>query len=526
MTARLLHRISSRLRDERGFTMIIALGILTIAALLTGALFVAVNGEASFARSDLDGNRAYAAAQSGAQAYLYQLNAHAADSSWWQTCSNDTLAATSVPGTTGEQYSYTPVVKCVQGKAVGTVVDPTTGLLRMEFTGTAGQYGQHRTIVASFRPLSPLSFMWYTVHEAEDPSANSSCPNPEPFYRQGGIPDNCKIEWAPGDVVNGPMYTQDQFLIDSGASPIKGPFFGRANSSDAIASSAPTATVCAEVTRCPTGLIRGKEEAGAQVVPLPSDNANLLTDATAHGVVLYGTTTLTLSGATASATSCLTNDSTKCTTQTINLSTKPIIYGATASGATCVRPTYSAASGVSYPSLGSTGLYYGACGDIYVQGHYSVPLTIASADDIVLTGNVTNDTFSGTTPAGLATMGLVADEYVRVQHTCGAQATTARTIEAAILTLQHSFIVDNYGCGSPQSQLTVVGAIAQQYRGPVGTAEGTGYLKNYNYDDRLGLLLPPYLFDLQNTSWQVVRQTLCGAGLPKTDSGSCAYQGT
>jgi hypothetical protein len=61
----------------------------------------------------------------------------------------------------------------------------------------------------------------------------------------------------------------------------------------------------------------------------------------------------------------------------------------------------------------------------------------------------------------------------------------------------------------PQGTLTVHGAIAQYFRGIVGTVGASGYLKNYNYDDRLSLILPPYLFDLQNTQWAVFRETLC-----------------
>ena len=68
-------------------------------------------------------------------------------------------------------------------------------------------------------------------------------------------------------------------------------------------------------------------------------------------------------------------------------------------------------------------------------------------------------------------------------------------IDAAILSLQHSFIVDNYNCGR-LGTLTVNGAIAQKYRGPVGTGSGgtlaTGFLKNYWYDDRLRYRSPPY----------------------------------
>ena len=54
-----------------------------------------------------------------------------------------------------------------------------------------------------------------------------------------------------------------------------------------------------------------------------------------------------------------------------------------------------------------------------------------------------------------------------------------------MLAINHSFIVDNYNCGNSLGTLNVKGAIAQKYRGAVGTSGGTGYLKNYEYDERL-----------------------------------------
>ena len=48
-----------------------------------------------------------------------------------------------------------------------------------------------------------------------------------------------------------------------------------------------------------------------------------------------------------------------------------------------------------------------------------------------------------------------------------------------------------------------------------------GYLKNYSYDSRLALILPPYLFDLQATSWTVFRETACSLNSTTTAAGSC-----
>jgi hypothetical protein len=145
-----------------------------------------------------------------------------------------------------------------------------------------------------------------------------------------------------------------------------------------------------------------------------------------------------------------------------------------------------------------------------------------------------------TTPlTGTSTLGLVANQFVRVMHgvrtSSGCTDDPAHTIanptiDAAILTLGHSFIVDNYnqGCHSTLGSLTVNGAIAQKYRGPVGTGSGTpttGYSKVYGYDDRLHVLLPPYLFDIVTSAWQLSRETLCTASAAATDPTSCSYTG-
>ena len=71
-----------------------------------------------------------------------------------------------------------------------------------------------------------------------------------------------------------------------------------------------------------------------------------------------------------------------------------------------------------------------------------------------------------------------------------------RTVEAAILSVAHTFGVQNYQYGGNRGTLTVTGAIAQKFRGPVGTGPGTGsvttgYGKNYSYDERFRYSAPP-----------------------------------
>jgi hypothetical protein len=156
-----------------------------------------------------------------------------------------------------------------------------------------------------------------------------------------------------------------------------------------------------------------------------------------------------------------------------------------------------------------------SCGDAYVSGTYAKSLTIAAARDVVVTGNLTEVAGSD------SLMGLIATDYVRVQHPVASYPCTSgtantpvapqnRAIHAAILSLGHVFTVDNYQCGPHLGTLTVKGAIAQKYRGPVGTSGGgstTGYTKNYIYDDRLRFRSPPYFIAPVQAAWRGIRST-------------------
>ncbi len=76
------------------------------------------------------------------------------------------------------------------------------------------------------------------------------------------------------------------------------------------------------------------------------------------------------------------------------------------------------------------------------------------------------------------------------------------TIDAAILSLNHSFITDNYFCGQNLGTLTVRGAIVQKFRGPVGRGS-SGYIKNYSYDTRFRYRSPPKFLDPVQAAWRI-----------------------
>jgi len=139
-------------------------------------------------------------------------------------------------------------------------------------------------------------------------------------------------------------------------------------------------------------------------------------------------------------------------------------------------------------------------------------VTLSAKDDVVLTGNLTvND------PTDTDVVGLIAGNCVWVWHPVkdGGWAGTVNlytstqvtTIQAAILALRHSFLVENWTDGSVLGTLSVTGAIAQKFRGPVGTGSGgtmvTGYAKNYDYDERLAQLQPPYFLESSTATWNI-----------------------
>jgi hypothetical protein len=150
------------------------------------------------------------------------------------------------------------------------------------------------------------------------------------------------------------------------------------------------------------------------------------------------------------------------------------------------------------------------CGDIWIKGNYSADMTIAADNDIVVNGHLDRNN------EGLL-LGLIANNFVRVYHPVSSDCDDNATgwiqnlrIQAAILALNHSFIVDNWRCGDPAGDLSVDGAIAQKFRGPVGTGSGggisTGYRKDYEYNDRLRYREPPYFLDPVQAAWRVARQ--------------------
>jgi hypothetical protein len=199
------------------------------------------------------------------------------------------------------------------------------------------------------------------------------------------------------------------------------------------------------------------------------------------------------------------------TGSSVSLPENGVIYVEGAPPQTCPVPS---GNPLGYPISGDVTPGYGCFdGDAFVSGTLKGQLTIAAQDNVVVTSSLTYEGGLG----GTDLLGLIADNYVEVYHPVnssgtnltapGTGPTPPMTINAAILSLNHSFIVQNYRRGAPKGTLSVRGAIAQRYRGPVGTFGGqgiiSGYAKDYVYDQRLKYLSPPKFLDPVASAWRV-----------------------
>jgi len=213
-----------------------------------------------------------------------------------------------------------------------------------------------------------------------------------------------------------------------------------------------------------------------------------------------------------------------------------------------LRPSVSYGAKSQTNAGGCSSCYYGekgtpdAEGDAFVNGSLSGELTIGTANNVIIDGNLSYYDCSGRWTTGQSgatdfcpyniggtndSLGLIANNYVEVNHpiskssgavlpSCGATpgalcdpstASGGVTIDAAILALTQSFVVNNYGYGSNEGKLNVYGSIQQNARGPVGTFDpytfsaASGYTKHYTWDPLLDYVSPPSYLVPSTAPW-------------------------
>jgi hypothetical protein len=179
-------------------------------------------------------------------------------------------------------------------------------------------------------------------------------------------------------------------------------------------------------------------------------------------------------------------------------------------------PTVTGAGTEVTPSGGGTaGLKHYDCraGDVYVQGTLGGQMTIAAENYIYITNDL-KFRDEATDMLGLVGQNAIfVWNPVRVTGFNGSNQPNAwagligtgdREIDAAILSVGHTFQVQNYERGA-RGSLIVFGALAQKFRGTVGTAAGSGYDKAYKYDTRFRFTAPPKFLTPVSTTYGVTQ---------------------
>jgi type II secretory pathway pseudopilin PulG len=521
------------LADQRGFTMLSIIFTMTILSVFAVGAWAAANGAQPTGRQDVDRKRAYEAAEAGVQWYSYQL---ARDTNYWTYCSNPTkvknfiynqgarganwgLVDDANPNGGKFQIELMPVSTthpCSESDPSSTLLDD--GVLRVRSTGYFN--GKLRQVVGTFRRSGFLDYVWYTKWETAPPAsypdgdydedwAATACAKNRPL-RSSHCSDQ---QFKSDDVVNGPLHTEDTSLLACG-----GATFGRttadkieilgATNADNAYTSPGTSNVCHSGAPHWAGTLTFP----SKQVDLPESNSSM---AAVADLTYTGTTCLKFNANnTMSVYANLLCTGTS--TATVTLTGDTTIW--VANNGTC------AAGYDYYQKYANTP----ACGNVGVEGTYSKNITVGSINDIVVVGNLQH--------TGDGLMGLVANQFVRVYHpvtwngnTCGDNAFPSTNpkinrFDAAVLATTGSFLADNAGCGADLGSLTINGAIAQKWRGTVGTTSDSqqcdrngrncttitttnGYTKDYNYDDRLRYREPPNFLDPVTVTWNLLRES-------------------
>lgn len=487
----------SRLRREDGFSMIVVLIALTVASALSIAALAAATGDLPQSRTSQDRKAAYSGAESGIQYFNYQLSV---SNTAWKTCGptgNGRIGPKTVPGTdTTYLIEYLPAngaAACDTNNPEDTMLDDKTGTFQIRSTAHVGKV--YRSITATYRRAGFLDYIWFSGWETSDPALAGASADTCAKPRSQRTSSACaKIVFINNDALNGPVHTDDEDFCTTGS-----PTFGR-GSDDNIETTG--SRVVANSSGCSgSSTMLGTARPNSSSLGFPDSNSGILTAATANGWVFAGKTTLTLNGGS------ITAKNAAGTTLTQDANGLSLSAGWPANGVVYIKD---GSGGCSVNPMPSTTSYTesAGCANAWVQGTYAKDLTVAAANDVIINGDIVR--------SGDVVAGLIADRFVRVYHplssqsNCGTNGPGTMTnvrIDAAIMSVAHVFIVDNYDQGQRLGTLTVNGAIAQAFRGTVGTSGScdTGYTKSYTWDDRLHYRNPPYFLDPITAQWGTIK---------------------
>ncbi|HKZ12365.1 MAG TPA: type II secretion system protein [Solirubrobacterales bacterium] len=542
--------------DESGFTMIMTVIGITLVMLLAAVAVTAVTGSTQITGRDLARKQAYEAALAGINEYSYHLHVK---SDYWTECtkavpSGETSALNQmgstanrrpVPGGSGATYALELIPaneykECIPGLESATssmleALEPMRGTFQVRATGFSGK--ARVSVTATFKPASFLDYVYFTQLETSDPvtygipelkaAAERQCTKTiyegrynTPLKNLSGqmltesgtttteerFADFCDvISFVGADNIEGPMHTNDAFAF------CESPTLGR-DKNDPVEVSYPKEKGWFQTKELLGGSgcsgsnanVKGRFEINQPALIPPATNSELAKIAEEHfrfegevAICMEGSTLKVGAGKSCTATPLYEGA----------FPTNGVIYDGNKNNECNAEYT---PFNVSYEST-----VVNTCGNInIVKGEYARPLTIAAANNVLIMSSIKKTTEEGM-------LGLIATNFIRIYHpvkltegTCNSSSQNLSgsmenpTIEAALLALQHSIIVDNYRCGPRLGMLTVKGALAQKYRGAVGTTGGTGYLKHYVYDNRFKSSEPPSFIEPVKSDWVIGRETV------------------
>ncbi len=539
-------RVLSRpdLRAEQGFSMVLTIMALFVMSMFVATAYVAVTGDMRLSAIAQDRKSSQAAAEAGADYYLNRLRQ---DPDFWTKCDTvgplDSTDKTKNPVNqlwngvgpdprtwraipqSSDEYTIELIPaggydKCVPNKQ-DSFIDLATGTFRIKVTARSRTGDPRpRSIIVTYARDSFLNYVYFTDYENLDPAAFASATdratqttNCSNRYRSARAGKGClEIQFATSDAINGPLHTNDENLYICGS-----PVFGRIKNQDG--SSRPTLTDTVEVSGSAPGYLANPGGSGCGNTPviqtaggqnkfvtkakrltLPASNTALATVAANSGNLYTGVTSIRLRGTVMD----ITNNGTD-------------RHQGVADQRRALRQERQLVRS-RVPDRGR------------LQRAVRLRQRLRQRDVRPAADDRRRQRRDRPADVGRLTAGREHHPVrhqrrdprpdrqqlraCRAQRVVGLQSNTAPvltnvTIEAAILALQHSFIVDNYNCGTALSKLTVTGAIVQKYRGPVGTSSGTGiatgYAKNYWYDDRFRFRSPPYFLVPDESTWNPVR---------------------
>ena len=458
-------------------------------------------------------------------------------------------------------------------------VNTSNGNLTISVIGGAGYPNtyNYQTAQIVLQPLNSflLNVLWMDKNQIDPALLNFPTGDTCPYYWVNGSlatyggghnAISCvAVDFATADVLTGNLFTNDSIFV-CGSPTFKTAYTADPNEAFVSDCNGSTATITGH---------------GSQYMQtLPTDDSALDTVATSGGCLYEGPTTIKLNGTTMNVTSpntptgkpvgapgsSVANDSLIAAANTTNVC-MPSSPGGSVSMPTngviyvedCVNPatctTASPLANTGSVVVGEEGVstnVQNSVGDAIVQGSVTNPLTIGTSDNIDIDGNLcyTDDVSgspstctTGPTSPSTNVLGLVADNYVEINHpvdnngndvsncpaglgngtpTCDLPSPI---VDAVILALGGSFLVNQWDQGAPLGTLTLNGTIDQAWRGAVATANNgnivTGYAKNYVYDPRLTYLSPPYYLNPGTSQWGFASFTDVSGGCKVPTGQTC-----